>query len=214
MPALLLGAVAATMAGPLLAGLASRSSHARHFVEGLVTVLVAGLSLLHLLPHAIRSGGMLAGGAALVGAFGPMLLDRLGPKRSIGVALALLGVHSALDGSALAIVQPDAGEALGLAILAHRLPVGVLVYARLSEQRGSKSGWIAVTLLALATVGGFAAGSEIVPPEWLEGLIEGLVAGALLHVLAREQGLARPLPAELLGGAIGLVLLIGFSIYG
>lgn len=235
MPILLLAAaLAALLVGPALSGLTARTRAPHDFVEGLGVVLVVGLGVVYLLPHALEHGGLWAIGGLVVGLAAPLLWHRVQahPKGELALGLALLGVHAALDGSALGVFHDDHADALAIAVVAHRLPVGFLVFSWVGARASGWRAWGAIGLLMLATVGGYAVGAPIELPQAAEGVLEGLVVGALLHVVAHphshdhEQELSHDhshshhhdpptgVPsAEILGAVAGVLLVVGFMVW-
>jgi uncharacterized membrane protein YraQ (UPF0718 family) len=191
--ALLLG-LAALLLGPLLAGALSRSPRAHAALDGFVLCIVAGLCLAVLLPHAFESLGPAAFPLGLLGFAVPLMAERWLSRHRPGeapgvlvVALAGLLVHEALDGAGLA-VQDGHGhhhEATTLAILVHRLPVGLLVWWSVEPTLGRRATWAVLALMAGATTAGFALGSELATSvEGVgTGVLNALLSGALLHVI-------------------------------
>ena len=113
----------------------------------------------------------------------PRLLHQLGPTRAgmsaDRVLLAGLIIHASIESAALA--ASTEGSHLGLAIVAHRVPVGLAIFMLAPN---SRDGWIAIGLIMLASLLGYAGGynvSELTTQNhaWLDGL----VAGSLLHVI-------------------------------
>ena len=202
--ALLIVALVAIAIGPAVVSLGARVAPLKSGLDGLSLALVVGLCLLHLIPHALEHGGFAAVVAAVTVAIAPMLLDRLGALNGMAWKVGLvvlLAMHAALDGAALAVVQGGAGLALAMAVAAHRLPVGLLVFGSASRVGGverPRTGWLAIGILAVATVGGFVAGPLIagVAPESAEGILEGLVVGALVHILFEGRRHAHHAPDD------------------
>ena len=213
-------AIGALAIGPAV-GRAVRGKRWQVALNALTLVLVAGTCLVVLLPHAYEHGGPIAVLVAALAAAGPAAIDRFGGRRGRlwkGIAIAVIAIHAALDGAALAVLGAgdDVHAALGAAVVVHRLPVGLLIDAAarrdLGERFGPHVGWAAVGLLALATVVGFALGPPLsaIAGEAGEGLIEGLVVGALLHIVfdgLHERSDDRP--AVTAGAVVGGALLLG-----
>ncbi len=187
-----LAATAGLLVGPLMRGWTDRSPAAAAALHGFAVALVAGLCLLHLGPHAVAEGGW----AAVVGMAGglaiPALMHRYGRRAdSAGVTLAFLGIHAAIDGVALSALDAALTSSVTLAIVAHRLPVGVAVAAQASSAQAAVR---SVGALAALTLGGWALGGTLAGglPAPTVGALEGLVVGTLLHVGLTHHG---PLPA-------------------
>ena len=180
-------AVAALFVGPALLWISNGSALLQAALDGLVLALVAGLCVLHLGPHALTHGGWTALIGLVAGVGLPALLHRV--KRDhwwVGSALAMLGLHAAMDGAALALVENTLTGGVGLAVIAHRLPVGLAI--SLAAQTPARSATILLGLAGLTAVG-FAAGAVIAPalPTALLVLVEGLIVGGLLHVVLAHR---------------------------
>lgn len=201
-PSLALGlALVGLVLGPLVAWGLERLASWRALLDGFVLVTTAGLSLLFLMPHAFHEVGVWTVPIAVVGWFLPRLaergLRRDGPEASrvvLSCAVAGLLLHCAIDGAALAVIEPGAGAAAAtdrhdvtLAILSHRLPVGLFVWSALVPVAGRRGALAGLGSLMLATAAGFWLGPEVgraVGPDvpW-GGVVEALLAGGLLHVV-------------------------------
>jgi hypothetical protein len=181
--------------GPALLQLGARGQAWRAALRGLSMTLVGGLVLVSLGPDAVRHGGWPAVVAGLLAVAAPFAAHHGGVQHGRGwvaAGMALLLLDATLDGAALALVDGAVGFSLGMAVLAHRLPMGLVVFG--SAQRsdglggwaGATLGWFAVACLMLATLLGFVAGGALTArvSDQAIGVLEGLVAGALLHVVA------------------------------
>ena len=195
-PALMLvAALVGLGVGPALANLWPAARAWRAWVDGLSLVLVGGLCVLHLVPHAVEHGGLAAVAAGLATALAPRFFaHRVQTDWWSLLALVAVLVHAAFDGAALASSAAHPAHALGLAVVAHRLPVGLVVFTQATTARGPAWGWAAVAAVALATVAGFAGGASVVAagPAWIGSLLEAMVAGALLHVLIEGGNANQP----------------------
>jgi uncharacterized membrane protein YraQ (UPF0718 family) len=201
-------AVLSLAVGPLLAWAWPAGRAWRGFLDGLSLTLVGGLCLLHLAPNAVAEAGLVAIAAGFVGFLGPALLHRTTSGGATVWALfgagALL-VHSVLDGAALAL--SGGSGSLALAVAAHQVPVGLGLWAlahRWAPAAGDRAAWGTLAVVAAATVGGYVLGEPFALPPWAEGALEGLVAGALLHVVfdaaddhAHDHGPRRVTPGAL-----------------
>jgi len=184
-------AMVALFVGPALLWASSGSTRLRATLDGLVLALVSGICLLHLGPHTLAHGGLLALVGIAIGLGLPTWFHRSDRDAWwVGTALSLLGVHAVLDGAALGMLRADLTAAAGAAIVAHRLPVGLAI--SLGSRTPAVAGAILTGLAALTTVG-FALGSGIGHglPETAHALLEGMIVGGLLHVVVAHE-----LPAE------------------
>ena len=178
-------ALAALLVGPALALFWARGRAWRAVIDGLSLALVGGICFLVVFPHAIEVAGPIGILAAIPGILTPGWIHRFATRweRTFTYAgLALLAFHAAIDGAALTVP----GTSMGVAVVAHRLPMGLAVYS--AARRASSSpnaGVVAVGTLLAATLVGVAIGE---PMSALGGPIghgafEGFVGGLLLHIV-------------------------------
>jgi uncharacterized membrane protein YraQ (UPF0718 family) len=140
----------------------------------------------------------------------------------IAVGMVGLAVHSLIDGVALSgagYASPSGlHSSLGLAVLLHNLPVGVVIWWLVRPAYGAAWAGAALGFTAAATALGYGFSDALLGT--LNGAaragFEALVGGSLLHVLvhrhAPEDHEARPAIAnriEGLGGLIGTLILLG-----
>jgi len=103
---------------------------------------------------------------------------------AIAIGMATLVFHALLEGGAL--IPGNSNYAYTLAILLHRVPVGLLVYWFLQPKHGN---WLPLGVLGAfitATVVGYFMGLELFEGEGAHGpldLFQALVGGTLLHVV-------------------------------
>ena len=223
--AVLLGGLAALFPEP--------TRGAMSMIRTFAVVAAASIALLHLLPEAVAAVGLGAIAAALLGAFGPMVLERAlpshhdhahdAPTTALAMGYAAVVAHQAGEGAARASLAETGALSSGivLAIAAHTTPLAMVVGLRVLEARGhGRDGnrrAIALALLgvAAATACGAAAGSLIgtarlaaVQP-WLLALVAGLLLHALSHdVLPSPSTSLRARARDTLAGWAGLALSI------
>ena len=138
--------------GPLI----YRGARARRTVaavDAFALVGVAGLVLVHILPQSFELAGWWVLPVAVLGAVGPGLLcgTRLfsgRESRVVALPLALLAIalHALLDG--VAIASDEAGAAhgsseLALAVVLHRVPVGLGIWWLVRPLYGAAGGDLA-----------------------------------------------------------------------
>lgn len=214
--------VVALLLGPGIHRVAEREPLTMAALDNFVLITIVGLVALEIVPGALELAGLSALLALLVGLLGPVLADGPLHRAAAGthrtaLVLAVLGMalHSFTDGLALASAHVAGGRshALEIAVLAHQLPVAVAVWWLLAPA-GPRRAAVAMLLLGLATVLGFLLADHsltALAPSWL-GLLQGLFAGLLLHVVAHRTHAAGPdrraHVAASLGGLAGLGLLV------
>ncbi len=185
MSPLVLAACLALLAGPAVHALLPRAHAWESALDGFALAVVLALCLLHLLPEALEVGGVLALVAAVVGFLLLTGVERMGSEGSTSTLLVVgLALHAMVEGVALGSLSGPQGNDLGLAVVAHRLPVGLLAFLAIERARGWKWALVGVGGLAAATV----AGASVPLPHELvhgpaAGLLSAFVAGTLLHVV-------------------------------
>ena len=199
---LLVISLLALVVGPLLFRLADRAHWALLALDGFIMITVAGLVLMHVVPHAVEVAGPWALAMALVGFLGPGLIERHLHRaaRSTHLAtliLACIGllVHEFFDGVALGLPAArhehghnDEGSLLAMAVVLHRLPVAITVWWLLRPALGRAAAAATLAGLGLATVAGFVFAGRVEPlmEEAWTGFLQCLVAGSLLHVIVHR----------------------------
>lgn len=181
-------------------------------------------SLGRLIPAAYSAAGWPTLPIAVAGYLAVRQIERMqhvGGQQAhkVAVVLGLLGLamHEFLDGLALAMGRGDHDHAadalLPLAIVLHRIPVGLSVWWLLKRLG---TGWSLVGLVFIAgsTALGYGLSTELFEHSGGVGIgiFQSLVAGALLHVVVHEQqgGRGNHVVFEGIGGlaAIGLLALL------
>ncbi len=180
--------VIALALGPLLAQLGRHSHAGVELMDGYVLTAIGGLVLLFSLPHTLEMSGPLALLALLSGLILPFLLERYQATlhgRFLLLAFSGLALHAMMDG--VGLVQ---GGGLALGVIIHRIPVGILIWWVLRPRMGRGAALGVIMLIAGATILGFGLGEaafELASPQ-VSGLIQAMVAGAILHVLLHAHG--------------------------
>jgi zinc transporter ZupT len=163
--ALLLLSLAALLVGPVVERLVRRAAWTEAMLDGFVLTALVGLILIHVLPHNVEVAGLWAFAAAGLGFVVPLLLEsRLhehgdgsrGLHRWLLVA-GFLGyaIHASLDGLALATGHDDhgdAGELLGVAVVLHRIPVGLAIWWLLRPAVGPLGTMAIIGTIAASTI--------------------------------------------------------------
>lgn len=181
--------------GPLLGWLLRASAMGLQLLDGFVFAAILGLAVFQLLPEALERAGALSLLTAAVGVLGPLVVEtRLGQlsRKTHGAVLGLtmlgLAAHEILDGAALA--AGHASPAMALAVVLHRVPIGMLVWWAVRPAFGGAAALAALGLIAAATAAGYVflgpAFRELEGP--LAGHLMALVAGSILHVVLHQTG--------------------------
>ena len=178
--------------GPVLHRLAQRARPAIEFLDGFTFISITALVLFEILPESVALAGAGAIVVALLGLFGPLLFEQMRDRvarraHQVALGLALCGflAHAFLDGVALSEPGENEGSLRGrlaIAVLLHRLPVGLTLWWLLSGY-GRRIAWGIVCAVSIATVGGYLVGGTFHLEGASTGLFIALLGGSLLHVV-------------------------------
>ncbi|MCB0319865.1 MAG: permease, partial [Bdellovibrionales bacterium] len=192
----------AILIGPLLYQLLSLLPGALRAIDGFVFVSIGGLLLGHLAHELGTDQGWQVILSLVLGFFGPLFLERQfqSIRRSVHFLTLVAGAigfffHSMFDGVALVshlqhsthngAVQSADGAWLALAIIIHRIPVGLTLWWLLRPRFG-----LIVTYLSLGiTIGGTVLGYLLSQSYFVGSLehtfawVQAFVAGSILHVV-------------------------------
>jgi len=247
----LIFSILALAAGPILFGACRKHAGPLAALDGFIYVSMGGLILIDVLPPAIELGGWLCFVFAFAGLVGPTILERSfrGASRqmhlfALGMGLLALGLHALVDGVYLGGAEGQesaqahghshghshdhAMSGLPLAIILHRLPVGLTVWWLCSGRGTSKHVFRALAMLsgiAICTIVGFSFGRhflEDIEQQYM-AWFQAFVGGSLLHVVIHRPhdedgtcvcGPENTSPSHRLwegfGGVLGLALVIPF----
>ncbi|MEE9127008.1 MAG: permease, partial [Planctomycetota bacterium] len=193
-------------------------------LDAFVIVMVGGLVLTEVLPLSIGLGGVGTLVACVVGFLLPTLAERgLRPAssgaRSVFIVFALVALfaHATVDG--IALTDPGGGHDHGhdhqpglgplpLAVILHRLPVGISIWWIVARTVGVR---LAVTTLLVIVAGtflGFGVGDAALEGAsgQVVGIFGGLLSGSLLHVVMHAH---IPAPAAKKGRYLHVASLVG-----
>jgi hypothetical protein len=228
---------------PFLCRLSGRAPALEAGLDALLRVLVFGLVFGQVLPHGVALAGWPALVGAAIGVVLPQVLefnqsylregepDAPSPFALVAV-LCALAAHSFLDG--LALGEPGA-SALGVAVVLHTLPLGMIVWHGIAGRYGERSAIAALVTAGVSTALGFralAVISTLAPGVFLTsgtdllsgapvmatalGVLPALVGGSLLHAVAHpwkpgiDEGRARGWSG--FGAVLGAMVAAGVSL--
>lgn len=161
-------------------------------VSGVVLVVVSATVVLEVIPQTHKVIGLAAIVICLLGFAGPTIIERSFRKAAdtthkFTIFLGILGlvVHAFLDGVAIQATENSESNSLSLAIIIHRLPVGLTIWWLLKPLLGERYALLTLLVMGISTVFGFFSG------EMLNGyhnnsyfaITQALIAGSLLHVV-------------------------------
>lgn len=184
---LLIG-ILALLAGPLLYTAAARQPRARHALDLVISLAIAAIIVVHIIPEAWQHAGMRALVFLAVGAIFPTALERLfhHAHQSAHLAIIVLAsvgliLHAAIDGIALA---PASGGVLAWAIVLHRLPVGMAIWSLVRPNFGTIGAVVVLATITVATCAGYFLADTLnaYAESTAVALFQAFVAGSLAHV--------------------------------
>ncbi len=192
--AYLLIAVAALAVGPAVLDRLRQRPALAAALDGFVVVSITTLIFLHFVPAAVEERHFAVLAALLVGFLVPLLLERLNrdeggqaDRWALLLGITGLAIHAGLDGAALATVEGDGSDtSLALAVILHRLPVGIAVWWLATTVLGRRSGLATLITLMGATVAGFYFGGAVMQLPGTSEVVElyqAVVGGGLVHVV-------------------------------
>jgi len=186
--------------GPLLHQLARVTGSMLAALDGFVFVTIGGLVFLHIVPETYHLAGWAALVAVGVGLVGPGLVEhrlhglaRQAHAIALLLAVAGIGLHAFTDGLALGQGGHEHGHTgehmLPMAVVLHRLPVGLMVWFLIRPVYGLRLALATLALIGVSTVLGFALGEAAVGglANDSRGFFQALVAGTLLHVVVHRS---------------------------
>jgi len=199
---LLVFSILALAVGPAIYSLVRRKNIMLSLLDGFIFVAISGLVLLCILPECFDSGGWATFIFLGLGFFGPSLLEHLFHRSArethiVTLILGLigLGLHAAIDGSTLTLNHAASESAshpyLPLAVILHRLPVGLTIWWLLRPVMGTRATAAVLATIAVATGIGFSMGSLLLERLSTLGIawFQAFVAGSLMHVVFHQPHL-------------------------
>jgi zinc transporter ZupT len=190
--------IAGLMIGPAITAWAHGRSAWLRGIDAAMLGVVLPLLLLRLIPHVVDEIGAIAVAAVVAGYFAFSLLEARAHTRSaqLGAAILLptLGIHSFLDGTALAIAfqhggNDAAGATLGAALVLHRIPEGLVIARALVPTVGVRGALLRVSALAAMTITGALIGVELLErtPDRALHVIVAAGLGVMLRMVVHTH---------------------------
>ncbi|HET9947797.1 MAG TPA: hypothetical protein VFQ22_02610 [Longimicrobiales bacterium] len=191
----LIAALAAPAAGPILYGSLHYRPRAAAWVDGFVYLAVPALVAWQILPEAWEQRSLALVAAVVLGLLAPGAIERLSHalhRHTDSVALAVglsgLALHALLEGAALVPTASGVGVAFALAVILHRVPVGLIVWWLLRPRYGTGAAAAGVAMVSACTLLGWLLGVEVLGRmhEGGVGLYQAFVSGSLVHVVYHQ----------------------------
>jgi zinc transporter ZupT len=191
----LIAALAAPVAGPLLYRVLHDHPRAVRLVDGSVYVAVPALLAWQVGHLAIERSPLPILAAAAAGIAIPSIAERVShalhrhtDELALVMGVSGLALHALLEGAALVPGQTGIAIPFGLAIVLHRIPVGLVIWWLVRPRYGTTAGLLAVGAIVLVTLAGYALGAEVLAGIHGAGadLYQAFVSGSLVHVVFHQ----------------------------
>jgi len=189
----LVAALLAPLAGPALYRLLHPRPRAAKIVDGFVYVVVPFLVAWHVVPHAWEELSVVPLLLAGAGFVLPLAIERASQALehrvddlAIVVWVAGIGLHSMLEGAALAGVE--VGGAFAAAVIAHRVPEGLVLWWLVRVRHGVPWAAGGIAVILGSTLLGYYGGGGLVASlgEHSVEMLQAFVGGSLLHVVFHQ----------------------------
>ncbi len=189
-------------------------------LDGLALGAVPTALVLDVVPHLWGRLGALAPCSIAAGYVLFWLSEHAAERKGLGepIVLAMLALHSSVDGASLAVAQRlgagRAGAVLAAAVVVHRLPEGLVVGGLLVPRHGVRVAAVGAGVLALATVAGGLGGRSLLEraDSSVVQVASGLAMGALLNAVLHGHGASgrSRFAARTVGAVVAAALALSF----
>jgi hypothetical protein len=179
-------------AGPLLYQWIRNGGWLAKTLDRMAVIVLLLIVTLLLLPEIIAQLGFIALILALGGYLFPALLEVIVRRAAhtmhlatLLLALSGLVLHALLDGAGLAGSQSGPDQSLALAIILHRLGIGLMLWMIMQPAFGAKIAWATLAAVAAATIIGFEFSELIFPLAGDSAVmtIQAIIIGTIIHSL-------------------------------
>lgn len=149
------------------------------------------IALLHLLPESIAKGGIISLVLVILGLTLPHILEKITRKshklQGLFFLFLSLVVHTILENAGLSTLTEESH--LGVAIILHNFPVGLIVFSKFQEAKGSKIAFLVILSILISALIGFFGGEGInkFENDNFHYYLEAFIAATLLHVVFEHK---------------------------
>lgn len=188
----LVSALLAPLAGVLIYVTLHHRARTVRLLDRAVIVALPPLVAVQVLSHAWADRSLAPVVAVALGAGLLAVVERLSHTLArytgdVTIVFVVLGLslHALLEGSAL---TAGASPAFVLAVVVHRVAVGLLIWWLVVPRHGARAAAVGVAAILAATAAGNVVGTGVVADvSFVDGhLLEAFVAGTLLHVILHQ----------------------------
>ena len=179
----------ALLAGPFIYALGRRNTTVEHLLDAVVILTVAWIITFHIVPEVVAIGGILALAMIAAGMAFPFVLRRIFHLASntthfalLVLAAVALALQAIIDGIAL---LPATGNSLSLAVILHRLPIGMAIWWTFRPALGHKAAVVAFAIIIVATGSAYFLGGPVIDVFENRTLVlfQAFVSGSLIDLV-------------------------------
>ena len=179
----------ALLAGPFVYALGRRNKVTERALDALIIAAIAWIIGVHILPEAFLTAGWPSLAFLALGMAFPYALRRIFHLASNAMHTALLIIaalalvlHAVIDGIAL---LPGSGDRLAIAVILHRLPVGMAIWWTFRPAIGTRAAVVSFALIIAATATAVYFGGAVVElaESRMLALFQVFVAGSLADMV-------------------------------
>lgn len=191
----LIAILAAPALGPVLYHLLHERPSAVRVVDGLVYMLVPVLVAWQVFPNAWVEQSVLPVILLGIGFLLPAAVERAShaiehhtDNVALIVGLSGLVLHASLEGAALGPDRGTVATPFALAVILHRIPVGLVIWWLIRPRFGWVAAAAGVGSIVLGTISGYGVGVELLGGTHGPGvrLYQAFVSGSLVHVVFHQ----------------------------
>mgnify|MGYP001826556998 CR=1 FL=1 len=179
----------ALLLGPFIYAMGRRNATAERLLDAFVVLAIAWIVGVHIVPEVIATGGVAAVGVIAIGMAFPCVLRRIFHLASsqmrftlLSLAATALALHAIIDGIAL---LPAMGDPLSVAVILHRLPIGMAIWWTFRPAIGRTAAITAFAILIAATAFSYFLADPVV--DMLENrtlaYFQAFVSGSLIDLV-------------------------------
>ena len=179
----------ALLLGPFVYAAGRRNATAERLLDAFVILAIAWIVGVHIVPEVIATGGMIAIAIIAIGMAFPYALRRIFHLASsemrftlLSLAATALALHALIDGIAL---LPATGDPLSVAVIVHRLPIGMAIWWTFRPAIGRNAAIAAFAIIVAATAFSYYLGDPVV--DMLESrtlaYFQAFVSGSLIDLV-------------------------------
>ncbi|TQV77467.1 hypothetical protein FLL45_05865 [Aliikangiella marina] len=191
----LIACIFALFVGPLVYQTFGPLRRTDKIVSGIVLVVVVGTILFEIIPQSYQAISVFAVLLCLIGFVGPTVVEKSFRKAAdtthkLTILLGIIGLllHAFIDGMAIQASETPELNSLAIAIILHRLPIGLTIWWLLKPLLGERYALVTLILMGLTTFLGYLSSQalDMIHNSMALAATQAFIAGSLLHVVIHK----------------------------